>query len=86
MITKIVKRKFKYLKHFENFQESDINDKILKGELISAKQIREIGDTEVKKDEEGNYINLKPVSCDEESVTVEIDNKEYEVDLKDVIA
>jgi hypothetical protein len=78
-------RKFKHLKIFEDFANQEmINDIILKGGAIEVENIKNLGDKEIERDKDTKLYKVKPVSCDDKSVTIEIDNNYYEVDYKDI--
>lgn len=86
----------KYLKLFEDFKknneegnlitEDDII-KCIKGEgVIYAETIKGLKDTETKDIKHKKEDPLKPVSVDEETVTVNLNGDTFEVDLENIIS
>jgi hypothetical protein len=76
----------KYLKLWENFEEGKVNTELIlkcikNGGTIFAYPVSNLIDND-----EDNPKELKPTDFDEKTgkVTVEFDNKEYEVDLSKV--
>ena len=76
----------KYLKLWENFEEGKVNKELIlkcikNGVTIFAYPVSNLIDND-----EDNPKELKPTDFDEKTgkVTVEFDNKEYEVDLSKV--
>ena len=78
----------KYLKLFEDFKKNneegtlitqdDIINCIKKGGLVFATIVHDFPDNDPE-------VGMKPVDIDEDGlITVEVDSKEYNIDLKDI--
>jgi hypothetical protein len=76
----------KYLKLWENFEEGRVSEELILNCIKKGATIYAYPVSNLKDNKQDDPKELKPIDFDEKSgkVTVIFDNKEYEVDLKNV--